>query len=441
MSLKKAPKLSVVYRKIDQLKPYAANARTHSKRQIKQIGASIRAFGFTNPVLVDRNNRIIAGHGRVEGARLEGMTEVPTICLEDLTDAQVRAYIIADNKLAENAGWDNEILAIELQFLTTLDLPDFDVTITGFEVPEIDLIIEGSKPPMHEEDEVPALSQTAVSQLGDLWLLDKHRILCADALMAESYEQLMGRHKASVIFCDPPYNVRIDGHATGNGKIKHREFDVAAGEMSDSEFQQFLATSLSNLARCSKVGSVHFICMDWRHMEELLSAGKKVYNTLLNLCVWCKDNGGMGSFYRSQHELVFVYRHGKAAYRNNIQLGKFERNRTNIWNYPGIATQSKQGDEGNLLALHPTVKPIAMVADALLDVSGRGDIVLDGFLGSGTTLMAAQRVGRVCYGLEIDPLYVDVAIRRWQRHTGQSAKHAVTGKTFNEIVRLHENPE
>jgi DNA modification methylase len=239
--------------------------------------------------------------------------------------------------------------------------------------------------------------------------------------------------RAGIVFCDPPYNVKIDGHVTGNGSIRHREFAMASGEMNEAEFVAFLTTCLRLLARHSLSGSVHFICMDWRHMKELLAAGGQVYDSLLNLCVWAKNCGGMGSLYRSRHELVFVFRHGKESHRNNVQLGKFGRNRTNVWEYPGVNTFSKTGEEGNLLSLHPTVKPVALVADALLDCSARGEIVLDGFLGSGSTLMAAERVGRICYGIEIEPLYVDVAIRRWQRYTGEQAIHVSTGKTFDQL--------
>jgi DNA modification methylase len=437
MKAKTFPPLQILYQKIDQLKPYAHNARKHEKRQLKQIAESIRIFGFVNPVLVDRNNRIIAGHGRVEAARLLGMTEVPTIRLEDLSEEQIRAYVIADNKLAENAGWDREILAVELQHLLTLDCANFDVTITGFEVAEIDAILE-DETQSEEEGEFlePVFGESPITELGDLWLLGKHRILCGNSLRDETYKILMGNRRAAVVFTDPPYNVRICGHATGNGAIHHREFAMASGEMSDAEYVSFLGTSLRLCARYSANNSVHYVCIDWRHVGDLISAGRQHYDKFLNLCVWVKNVGGMGSFYRSQHELVLVFRKGEGPHRNNIELGQFGRNRTNIWQYPGIQTQSKQGDEGNLLALHPTVKPVAMVADAILDCTARGDIVLDPFLGSGTTLMAAERVGRICYGIEIDPPYVDVAIRRWQNHTGDQAMHRDSGKSFDEIIAL-----
>jgi DNA modification methylase len=391
--------LSISYRSVDSLHPYAQNARTHTKRQIKLIAESIKAFGFTNPILTDRANTIIAGHGRLEAAKLLGITKIPTVCLENLTQDQIRAYVIADNRLAEKAGWDESILAIELQHLTTVEL-GFDVAVTGFEVPEIDLILErtATKPdPDDVLERVP--SGPPITSLGDLWLLGKHRILCGNSLDEASYRTLMNGHKADAIFIDPPYNVPIDGHVSGNGAIHHREFQMASGEMSKKEFVEFLATTFKHLAKNSKPGSIHFACIDWRHAYDILEAGTHAYDTLLNLCVWAKDKGGMGSFYRSQHELILVFRNGKAAHRNNVQLGKFGRNRTNVWNYPGVNTLSKKRDEGNLLALHPTVKPVALVADALLDCTRPGGFILDSFLGSGSTLIAAERTGRICHGI------------------------------------------
>jgi DNA modification methylase len=417
--------LAIAYRSIETLSANPHNARTHSKHQIRQIADSLKAFGFTNPVLIDDKSTIIAGHGRVEAAKLLGIALVPTIRLENLSPNQIRAYVIADNRLAENAGWDKSILAIELQHLITIE-NDLEVTITGFEIPEIDLILqEASGKPDSDDLFDTDETDSAVTQSGDLWLLGKHRVLCGNALRQESYVTLMGSKRAAAVFVDPPYNVPIDGHATGNGSVRHREFQMASGEMSEAEFVAFLTTSLRLLVRYSAGSSVHFVCMDWRHMAELLAAGKQIYDVFLNLCVWTKNNGGMGSFYRSQHELIFVFRNGKRQHRNNVQLGQYGRNRTNVWEYPSVSTFSKQADENNLPALHPTVKPVALVADALLDCSARGDLVLDAFLGSGSTLIAAERVGRVCHGIEIDPIYVDVAIRRWQRHTGDYAVHAV----------------
>jgi DNA modification methylase len=428
--------LAVTNLLVDSLVPYGSNARRHSKVQIRQIAQSIRTFGFTNPILIANDKTIIAGHGRVEAAKLLGIEYVPTIRLEHLTEAQVRAYVLADNRLAEKAGWDQAILAVELQHLLTID--DIDVTVTGFEIPEIDLILEGATDKEQDPDDSFEVDEPLqpTTQPGDLWQLGKHRLFCGNALEPASYKNLALPRRATVVFVDPPYNVAIDGHATGSGSIHHREFAMAAGEMNEAEYIGFLTRALSQVARHSTGGSVHFVCADWRHMSELLAAGKQVYTKLLNLCIWIKDNGGLGSLYRSRHELVFVYRNGQGSHRNNVQLGKFGRNRTNVWEYAGINTLSRQSDEGNLLALHPTVKPIAMVADALLDCSARDEIVLDSFLGSGTTLIAAERVGRICYGIELDPLYMDTAIRRWQKHTGDHALHGVTGMRFDEVATV-----
>ena len=425
--------LELQYTSIGNLKNNARNARTHSKHQVRQIADSIKAFGFTNPVLLDKENTIIAGHGRVAAAKLLGLSNVPTIRLENLTDDELRAYILADNRLAEKAGWDQSILAIELQHLINVE-SDLNVTVTGFEIPDIDLVLSTPNVNADRDDvfEEPANTK-AITRVGDLWQLGRHRILCGNSLQQKSYSMLMGRRRAAIVFTDPPYNVAIDGHASGNGKIHHREFQMASGEMSQFEFVSFLIAGLRLMTRFSTPGSVHFVCMDWRHMEELLTAGKQIYASLLNLCIWVKNNGGMGSFYRSRHELIFVFRNGNERHRNNVQLGRFGRDRTNVWQYPGVNTLSKQTDEGNLLALHPTVKPVSLVADALLDCSARGDIVLDGFLGSGSTLIAAERTGRRCYGIEIDPVYIDTTIRRWQRHTGDHAIHIISGKRFDEL--------
>ena len=429
--------LSIKYRSTAALKTCPHNSRTHSTRQIRQIADSIERFGFTNPILVDSNNMILAGHGRLEAAKLLRIDRVPTIQLEDLTPDQIRAYVIADNRLAEKAGWDSSILAIELQHLLTLD--NFDVCITGFEIPEIDLILDESSEQKSEPNEVIDFEVgPAVTRSGDVWSLGKHRLICGNSLQEATFKTLMGSRKANVVFTDPPYNVEIDGNVCGKGSIHHREFAMASGEMSQLEFLTFLTTILRLLARFSTPGSVHFIFMDWRHMAELLEAGKRCFGELLNLCVWIKNNGGMGSFYRSRHELVFAFKNGKGPHRNNIQLGRYGRNRTNVWEYPGVNTLSTNGEEGKLLALHPTVKPVALVADALLDCSARGDAVLDSFLGSGTTLLAAERTGRRCYGIEIDAQYVDIAIRRWQRYTGERAIHH-SGVSFDELATQAES--
>ncbi|MEA3195485.1 MAG: hypothetical protein QOD26_3818 [Betaproteobacteria bacterium] len=426
--------LQVTYQPIERLKPHPRNSRIHSKTQVKRIAASLTAFGVVKPILTDSSLQVIAGHGVLEAAKVNGLTEVPTIQVDHLTPDQVRAYILADNKLAELASWDKAVLAVEFEHLLSLD-GIFELTTTGFEIPEIDVILqEAASDAAAEDPEESPEAAPAVTRPGMLLQLGKHRLLCASALEQSSYEVLLAGKRASVVFIDPPYNVKIDGHATGKGRIKHREFAIASGELSEEQFVGFLTLALSLIAAASRPGSTHYICMDWRHMAALLAAGAKTYAALLNVCVWVKNNAGMGSFYRSGHELVFVYRHGAARHRNNVQLGQFGRNRTNVWTYPGGNSLGRQGEDRDLTAQHPTPKPVAMVADALLDCSARGEIVLDSFLGSGSTLIAAERTGRICYGLEIDPLYVDLAIRRWQRHTGGAAIDAETGKRFDELA-------
>ena len=419
---------------ISSLKPYARNARTHSRKQIKQIAASIERFGFTNPVLVSDDGEIIAGHGRVEAAKLLGWKQVPTIALSHLSETERRAYVLADNKLALNAGWDNEILAIELQALSDLN---FDVELTGFSLAEIDLVIDeageadpdGTDAP---EDEVVFATGQPVSRQGDLWQLGRHKLLCGDARSSIDFEALLGKEEVDLVFTDPPYNVKIDGNVCGLGSVKHREFAFASGEMSQSQFTAFLADTLGNAASMMRDGAIAFVCMDWRHMGELLSAGSSVFTELKNLVVWNKTNGGMGAFYRSKHELIFVFKQGTAEHTNSFGLGETGRYRTNVWDYAGISSIS--GSRSEELAMHPTVKPVALIADSIRDCSRRGEIVLDCFGGSGSTLIAAEKTGRSARLIEYDPLYCDTIIRRWEKLTGKRATLAVTDETFEDLT-------
>ena len=434
-------KLNISYSKISDLRPRSNNPRTHSKRQLEQIASSIQRFGFTNPVLIGADGGIIAGHGRVEAGKLIGMTEVPTLCLSDMSEADIRAYVIADNRLAEKAGWDREILGLEFRYLAELDI-DLDLTITGFELAEIDCLIGeislGEEPsdPADEPSEPAAGPPT--SRIGDIWAIGAHRLICGDATAAETYASLLGGEKAGMIFSDPPYNVPIQGHVSGLGKVQHREFAMASGEMSKAEFIGFLTKVFSNLAQHSADGAIHFQCMDWRHATEILAAGEAAYAELKNICVWAKANGGMGSLYRSAHELVFVFKSGTATHINNVELGKNGRYRTNVWSYPGA--NSFGGDRDKDLAMHPTVKPIAMMVDAILDCSRRKDIVLDAFAGSGSTLLAAHRTGRRGYGLEIDPHYCDVIVRRLEEATKSKAILVGDGRSFEDISFERSKP-
>ncbi len=422
----------IVDQSVGTLRPYKRNARRHSKKQIRQIADSIKKFGFTNPVLVSDDGEIVAGHGRVEAARLLGLKTVPTIRLSHLSATERRAYVLADNKLALNAGWDQETLALELQELIDLD---FDLSVTGFSVGEIDLVLDAASeatPDRREagEDWIPETPEAAVSRPGDLWDLGRHRLICADARQHESYVALLGGERVDLIFTDPPYNVPIDGHVSGLGRVRHREFAMGVGEMSETAFTSFLAETLGAAATACRDGAIAFVCMDWRHMGELLSAGQQVFTELKNLCVWNKTNGGMGTFYRSKHELVFVFKVGSAPHINTFGLGDQGRYRTNVWDYAGISSLSATRAEEQ--AMHPTVKPVALVADAIRDCSERGGIVLDAFAGAGTTLIAAEKTGRTARVIEIDPLYCDTILRRFERFTGKAATLGATGSTFED---------
>lgn len=413
----------------ERLTPYKRNARTHSKRQIAQIAKSITAFGFNNPVLVDDELNIIAGHGRVQAAILLGLKEVPCLKLSHLSDGEKRAYILADNQLATKAGWDRELQALEFQGLIDLG---FDVTLAGFEVAEIDFVIEAERAKQQDDIEKPlAKSGPAVTQRGELWRLGSHRLLCGDARDAKAYERVMGGERAELVFTDPPYNVPIDGFVGGKGRIKHREFEVASGEMSEDEFTRFLTDVLSLACEHSGEGSIHFVCMDWRHLGELLRAGRSVYSELKNMIVWAKDNAGMGTFYRSQHELILAFKKGSAPHINNFELGQYGRSRSNVWRYAGA--NSMKADRLEELAMHPTVKPLALVADAIKDCSRQNGLILDPFSGSGTTLIAAEKTGRRARVIELDPIYCDVAVRRWQNFTGKKAFLDGTDLTFEAV--------
>lgn len=425
--------LSMALKPIAELKLDPRNPRRHPRKQIEKIAASIQEFGFRVPILIEHNGKVIAGHARTEAALLAGLDAVPVIVCDDLTEAQIRAFRIADNRLAELGGWTIEVLADELQGLIDIQ---FDIDLTGFDTAQIDGILSGaeaSKAP-DPADMVPDIStEPAISRLGDTWQLGgKHLLVCGDALDAASYERALGGKKAQMVFTDPPYNVPIAGHVSGLGKAQHGEFVMASGEMSPQEFTAFLRGIAEKLTAFTTDGAISFICMDWRHAFELLSACRETFSELKNICVWAKNNGGMGSLYRSQHELVFMFKTGAAPHINNVQLGKAGRWRSNVWDYAGANSFGAGRDE--MLEMHPTVKPIAMVADAILDVSKRNGLVLDPFAGSGTTIMAAEKTGRRAAAIELDPHYVDVSVRRFQKHTGLPVVFVETGQTFEDVA-------
>jgi DNA modification methylase len=427
------PNLQIETLAVTALKPWARNARTHSKKQIRQIAESIKTFGFTNPVLIDRDNTILAGHGRVEAAKLIALAAVPCVRLEHMTAEQKRAYVLADNKLALNAGWDEALLAEELEALLAFD-DGFDLAVTGFTLAEVDHLIEGQAKTEAGDpaDDIQPDEAPRRCRPGDIWQLGPHRLICGDALDPVTVDMLMEGQVARMVFTDPPYNVPINGHVSGLGKTRHREFAQAAGEMSRADFTAFLTRAFSNLCRHSVDGAIHFICMDWRHMPEILTAGEGTYTELKNLIIWAKDNGGMGTFYRSRHELIFAFKHGTAPHLNSFELGQHGRYRTNVWDYKGVNTLKANRKEE--LALHPTVKPVQMIADAIKDVSARNDIVLDLFGGSGSTLIAGHKTGRVAYLCELDPIYCDRIIARYEAFAKDEAECIACG--FDQTPQL-----
>lgn len=429
-------RLEVRYCSIAKLELDPANARQHSPAQLKKLASSIQEFGFLIPVVVDGKDRVIAGHGRIEAVKKLGWAELPVIQAEHLTPAQAKAFQIADNKISTLSSWDARLLGAALKELSALDI---DLDLTGFESAETDLLIQGldilADDANAELADLPVKAGRAVSKPGDMWLCGAHRVLCADALNDESYARLLAGKKAQLIFTDPPYWVPIRGHVSGLGKTRHREFIQGSGPSTEGERISFFSNVLKLLAQHSVDGSIHIISMDFRHAYELLTAGRAAYTELKNLCVWAKNSAGMGSLYRSQHELFFIFKNGRKPHVNQVQLGKFGRSRSNVWQYDGMNSLGRRSDEGNLLAMHPTVKPLRLVQDAILDVSLRGHLVLDVFGGSGTTLIACERTGRSARLLELDPLYCDTIVRRYEASTGDSARHAVTGKAFRAIER------
>lgn len=423
----------IIHRPPAELIPYKANARRHDERQIAALIASIQEFGFTGVIVTNEEGMVLAGHGRLEAAKRLGLETVPTRVAVGLTKAQQRAYVLADNKISQMSTWDDNQLKLEIEQLV---LDDFNVELTGFSTAEIDIMFDDTalEPETNDPDDLQPedVADNNVSKIGDIWILGKHRLICGSALEHGVYMKLMDAEQAQMVITDPPFNVKVNGHVGGSGNIKHDEFVMASGEMSDEEFTNFLNSSFTLVEDFSKDGAIIFAFMDWRHSRHILDAAEPVFGPQRQLCVWAKDNGGMGSFYRSQHELVYVFKKGDAPHINNFGLGQYGRYRTNVWNYAGINSFKSGGN--NLLKLHPTVKPVSMIADAIRDCSHHQSIVLDPFTGSGTILVAAERTGRYARAIELDPKYVDVAVRRWQRVTGEDAIHADSGLKFNEIA-------
>jgi DNA modification methylase len=428
-------KIQVCNRRVEELVLDPSNPRRHPQKKIKQLAAGIQEFGFLVPVLIDGSGRVVAGHARVIAAKRLGLVEVPVVEVHHLSASRLRAFRLADNKLALNASWDQRLLAKELKELTEIEL-DFSVSLTGFSTPEIDLIISKQHNTPIMEDLGAGASDALVCRRGDVWQLGKHRIICADATMPSTFDILMDGNRAEMIFCDPIDNALIECNVSGQRRVKHSNFRQDSGEMSRDEFSRFLTEVCRNLGTSSKDGALHFVCMDWRHIDEMMAVGREIYSELKNLVVWVKDNAGLGSLYRSAHELIFIFKCGSAPHIKNIELGRHGPKRSNVWHYESVATSERRGNKS--LEIHPTVKPVNMIMDAILDCSERGGIVLDAFLGSGTTLLAAERTSRICYGVELEPRYIDVAIRRWQNLTGEDALLLGCGTSFNQMERNNE---
>lgn len=426
--------LHTEYLAVTSLIPMPGAPRRHPKSQIRALAKSFEAFGQVLPILIDADHRIISGHAQWDVARRLGMTEVMVMRIEYLAEPQIKALMVALNRLGDLSKWDDQALNTILLDLHVLDL-DFDIEATGFAEIEIELRIDSLDDGDQDVDEGGNIGVgPAVTQPGDLWQLSKHRLICGNALHDEMWSTLMGEDRATLVVTDPPYNVPIDGHVSGLGKHKHLPFAMAVGEMSEPEFTVFLQSAMRHAHKWSAPGSVHSWAMDWRHVVEIGSAGQAVYERFLNMAVWVKNQPGMGSFLRSQHELFFIFAKGGAPSRNNVQLGRFGRSRSNVWNYPSAASGFGRGtDEGNPLAMHPTVKPLALICDVLLDASVKGDVIADPFTGSGTTLIAAEKLGRTARCIELDPRYCDTIVRRWQRWTGEHAVRTSDGATFTAL--------
>ena len=422
------PDLTVVNRAIDTLRPANRRTRRTSDEQLMRVMRSLQTFQQVAPILIDDQGRIIAGHIVWEAMARLGAETIQCIVVTHLDERELRAYAIAANRLGELGEWMLDELGIELKELEALD---FKLDTLGFSLPELDIIM--SDPAHPDEADVDEVDKTAavVTRPGDLFALGPHLVLCGDSLKQASYVLLMRDDRAACVFSDPPYNCKIEGHVSGLGKTKHKDFAMAVGEMSPAEFGNFLSAYLDHCKAWSSAGAVVFACMDWRQIDVLYAAGRTAGLTLINVAIWIKG-GGMGSLYRSAYEEIAVFCVGDTPASNQVMLGANGRDRTNVWEYPGA--NRKGSSSAKALADHPTPKPVDLVADALMDVTQRGDIVLDPFLGSGSTLIACEKARRIGRFIELDPRYVDLAIRRWQKVTGEAAVHVETGQTYQSLA-------
>lgn len=431
-----APPLRSERRPLDQLKDAERRARRTSPGQLERVTRTVAQFGFLKPVLITSSGEIVDGHILVEVARRMRLPDMECAIIDHLSEDEIRMARIALNRIAETGEWDLDTLSLELE---ELNLSGLDLSLSGFEPVELDAILHSGSTMASLDERVPAPPKVAVSQLGDLWIMGEHRLLCGDCLDARNYQHVLGSRRIDCVFSDPPYNIKIEGVVSGLGKTKHKDFAMGVGEMSDDSFRSFLADYLKLCKAHASEGAVIFACMDWRQIDLLLFAGRDAGLHRINKAIWNKGSGGMGGLYRSAYEEVAVFCTATSGATNNVELGRHGRNRTNVWTYPGA--NQRGSSAGKALGDHPTPKPVELVADAIQDVTRRGELVFDPFMGSGTTLVAAQAVGRTCYGLELDPSYVDVAILRWEKMTGRKAVHAELGKSFSEVGAERLNME
>ena len=425
------------YVPLERISPNERNARKHSKRQIRQIADSYRTFGVINPIIVGPDFQIVAGHGRYAAAVSLGLKSIGVILVDDLSPNQLRAYAIADNKLGDLSSFDETLLLSEVEAIIA-DEPTLDITVTGFATAEIDVMIGAARTAQFNDlnDPIPDPPARPITREGDIYQLGPNRMICGDSTKGEVISRLIGDDKVSLVLSDVPYNLKIEGVASGLGRKRHRDFAMATGEMTYEQYQAFLSSSITACSGHLVDGSLLLLFIDWRHVGEMLAAGRGAGLELKNILVWAKDNAGMGSLWRSQHELIVAFKQGNAPHVNNISLGVHGRHRSNVLQYPGMNSPTR--GRAKALEMHATVKPVALIADLMLDVTNRNDVVLDPFGGSGTAIIAAHKTGRRAYLAEIDAGFVDVAVRRWNALGGEPARLASTGQTFEELAEERE---
>lgn len=420
------PDIPKVLKRVEALKIAKRMVRKATEDQIARVMVSLQQFGFVAPVLIDKAGYIIDGHIRWEAARRLGLAEIPCLVVDHLSPTELKALKITLNRTAETGVWDFEALQLEMIELLA---EDFTLEVTGFTTPQIDGLLTEEEPSLDKDEvQTPDPKALPVTQLGDAWRVGLHRIVCGDARDPAVYKELMGQEQAQLVLTDEPYNVPVVGHVTSGD---HREFAMAAGEMNEAQFEAFNAAWMAPCIAHLRDGGLFGTFIDWRSVELVIRVGRSLDLALLNVVVWAKTNGGMGSLWRSQHELLPMFKKGDQPHINNVELGRHGRYRSNLWTYPGANIAGS--DANDRLADHPTPKPVAMLEDAIRDITHPQDIVLDPFLGSGSTLIAAQTTGRRCRGIELDPLYVDLIVQRWQALTGKVATLEDTGQTFEEV--------